>query len=92
MSRVIRVEGGSLNEIGNNFCNILGEFALPPGSIMLHCSMSNLREEGLVKYVERSINEVRRFSSMFKNTVTVIPIAPPPPVRDSGCQHGSVPL
>jgi hypothetical protein len=40
--------------------------------------MSNLREEGLVKYVERSINEVRRFSSMFKNTVTVIPIAPPP--------------
>jgi hypothetical protein len=40
--------------------------------------MSNLREEGLVKYVERSINEVRRFSSMFKNAVTVIPIAPPP--------------
>jgi hypothetical protein len=76
---IIRVEGGSLNEIGNNFCNILGEFALPPGSIMLYCSMSNLREEGLVKYVERSINEVRRFSSMFKNTVTVIPIASPPP-------------
>jgi hypothetical protein len=45
---------------------------------MLHCSVSNLREEGLVKYVERSINEVRRFSSMFKNAVTVIPITPPP--------------
>jgi hypothetical protein len=40
--------------------------------------MSNLREEGLVKYVERSINEVRRFSSMFKSAITVIPIAPPP--------------
>jgi len=29
-------------------------------------------------YIERSVNEVRRFSAMFKNSVTVIPIAPPP--------------
>jgi uncharacterized membrane protein YgcG len=40
--------------------------------------MSNLRDEGLVKYVERSTNEVRRFTSMFKGSVTCIPIAPPP--------------
>jgi hypothetical protein len=35
-------------------------------------------------YVERSMNEVRRFSSMFKNTVNCIPIAPPPSLRDPG--------
>jgi hypothetical protein len=45
---------------------------------MLHCSLSNLREEGLAMYVERSMNEVRRFTSMFKSTVNCIPIAPPP--------------
>ncbi len=75
---IIRIEGGNLNEIGNTFCKILGEFALPPGSILLHCSMSNMQEERRVKYVERSTNEVRRFSSMFRGSVTCIPIAPPP--------------
>jgi hypothetical protein len=39
-----------------------------------------LRNEGLAKYIERSLNEVRRFTSMFKHTVTCIPIAPPPSV------------
>ena len=50
---------------------------------MLHCSLSNLREEGLAMYVERSMNEVRRFTSMFKSTVNCIPIAPPPPSAGS---------
>jgi hypothetical protein len=77
---IIRVEGGGLNELGNNFCNLLNDFAMPPGSLMLHCSLSNLRNEGLAMYIERSVNEVRRFSAMFKNSVTVIPIAPPPSV------------
>ncbi len=75
---IIRIEGGSLNELGKNFCSILGDFALPPVSVMIHCSLSNLRIEGLATYIERSINEVRRFSSMFKNTISCIPIAPPP--------------
>jgi hypothetical protein len=65
--------------LGNNFCNLLNDFAMPPGSLMLHCSLSNLRNEGLAMYIERSVNEVRRFSAMFKNSVTVIPICPPPP-------------
>jgi hypothetical protein len=86
---IIRVEGGSLNELGNNFCNILGDFAMPPGSLLLHWSLSNRRNEGLAKYIERSVNEVRRFSAMFKNTVSCIPIAPPPlcgiPVADTVC-------
>ncbi len=77
-SAIIRIEGGYLNELGNTFCNLLGDYAMPPGSIMLHCSLSNLRNEGLAKYIERSLNEVRRFTSMFKHTVTCIPIAPPP--------------
>jgi hypothetical protein len=75
---IIRIEGGYLNELGNTLCNLLGDYALPPGSIMLHCSLSNLRNEGLAKYIERSLNEVRRFTSMFKHTVTCIPITPPP--------------
>jgi len=62
---IIRIEGGYLNELGNTFCNLLDDFAMPPGSIMLHCSLSNLRNEGLAKYIERSLNEVRRFTSMF---------------------------
>ncbi len=45
---------------------------------MLHCFLSNLCNEGLAKYTERSINEVRRFSSMFRNTISCIHIASPP--------------
>ncbi len=29
-------------------------------------------------YIERAVNEVRRFNSMFKGSVTVLPFAPPP--------------
>jgi hypothetical protein len=34
--------------------------------------------EGLPMYIERAVNEVQRFNSMFKGTVTVLPFAPPP--------------
>jgi hypothetical protein len=75
---ILRVEGGSLNEIGSFFCSNLGDSALPPGSIILLGSLTNLMSEGLAKYVERTVNEVRRFNSMFKGSVTVMPFAPPP--------------
>ncbi len=75
---ILRVEGGSLNEIGSFFCTTLGELALPPGSIILLGSLTNLMTEGLPMYIERAVNEVQRFNSMFQGTVTVLPFAPPP--------------
>jgi hypothetical protein len=53
----------------------------PPLSLMTTYRMSlNVAQihEGLAKCIERSVNEVRRFSAMFKNTVSSIPLAPPP--------------
>jgi hypothetical protein len=34
--------------------------------------------EGLIMYIERDVNAVRRFNAMFKGAVTVLPFAPPP--------------
>ncbi len=75
---ILRVEGGSLNEIGSFFCTTLSDLALPPGSILLLGSLTNLMAEGLIMYIERAVNEVRRFNAMFKGAVTVLPFAPPP--------------
>jgi len=75
---ILRVEGGSLNEIGSFFCHTLSDLSLPPGSILLLGSLTNLMSEGLVMYTERVVNEVRRFNAMFKGAATVVPFAPPP--------------
>lgn len=75
---IFRVEGGALGEIGDAFCSILSDYALPAGSILLIGSMSHLRAVGLAKYTERVIHEVNRFNSMFKGSVTTIPFAPMP--------------
>jgi hypothetical protein len=84
---ILRVEGGDLQEICNNFCRILSEFALPPGSIILFSSMSHLHTEGLVNYTAECINVVRRFNSMFKDKCVTIPIAPTPlcGILDADC-------
>jgi hypothetical protein len=84
---ILRVEGGDLQEICNNFCRILNEFALPPGSIILFSSMSHLHTEGLVNYTAECINVVRRFNSMFKDKCVTIPIAPTPlcGIPDADC-------
>ncbi len=50
---ILRVEGGPLNEIGSFFCNTLSDLSLPPGSILLLGSLTNLMSEGLVMYIER---------------------------------------
>jgi hypothetical protein len=59
------MEGG-LQELSSHFCRVLGEFALPPGSIILFSSLSHLHTEGLANYASECINVVRRFNSMFK--------------------------
>ncbi len=84
---ILRVEGGDLQEICNNFCRILSEFALPPGSIILFSSMSHLHTEGLVNYTAECINVVRRFNSMFKDKCVTIPISPTPlcGIPDADC-------
>jgi hypothetical protein len=75
---ILRVEGGGLQELCNHFCRTLGDFALPPGSVILFSSLSHLHTEGLANYAGESINAVRRFNSMFKSKVITLPIAPTP--------------
>jgi uncharacterized membrane protein YgcG len=75
---ILRVEGGTLQELCNHFCKILGDFALPPGSIILFSSLSHMHNEGLADYTGECINAVRRFNSMFKGKITTLPIAPTP--------------
>ena len=75
---IVRREGGSLTEIGDTFCKLLGEFAVPEGSIILVSSLSQLRNDGLSAYIESIIREGNRFKSMFRSTVTVLPFVPLP--------------
>jgi hypothetical protein len=75
---ILRVEGGGIQELCNHFCRTLGDFALPPGSVILFSSLSHLHTEGLANYAGECINAVRRFNSMFKNKIVTLPIAPPP--------------
>jgi hypothetical protein len=75
---ILRVEGGGLQELCNHFCRTLGDFALPPGSVILFSSLSHLHTEGLANYAGECINAVRRFNSMFKSKTITLPIAPTP--------------
>jgi hypothetical protein len=84
---ILQVKGGSLPELENYFCRVLGDFALPPGSIILFASMSHLQNEGLANYVSECLNVVRRFNSMFKDKCITIPIGPAPlcGIPDADC-------
>ena len=67
-----------MNEVGDVFCQLLGDYTLPEGSIIAISSLSQLQSEGLSSYIEAAIRETNRFSSMFRGTVNVIPILPIP--------------
>jgi len=75
---IIRREGGTLNEIGDVLCSLLGEHALPEGSLIVLSSLSQLQAEGLQSYIEATIRECNRFNGMFRGTVSVLPILPIP--------------
>jgi len=75
---VIRVEGGSLRELGDSFCCILGDHTLPEGSVIAIGSLSHLQKEGMSSYSTKMVTECRRFRAMFKNQVVVIPFTPMP--------------
>jgi hypothetical protein len=75
---VFRVEGGLLREIGIAFLNMLGDFSIPEGSVIVIGSLSHLMEEGRVGYSKGLVTEYIRFSKAFKNTVHVVPFLPPP--------------
>jgi hypothetical protein len=47
---LFRVEGGQLLEIGIAFMNMLGDFTIPEGSVIVVGSLSHLMEEGRVGY------------------------------------------
>jgi hypothetical protein len=72
------VEGGLLREIGIAFMNMLGDFTIPEGSVIVIGSLSHLMEEGRVGYSKGLVTEFIRFTKAFKNTVHVVPFLPPP--------------
>jgi len=75
---IIRIEDGSLKELGDSFCCLLGEHTLPEGSVMAIGSMSHLQKAGLAAYSDKMVTECRRFRAMFKNQIIVLPFVPIP--------------
>jgi len=75
---IIRVEDGSLKELGDAFSCLLGDFTLPEGSIIAIGSLSHLQKAGLTAYTDKLVIEFKRFSSMFRNQVYVVPYLPMP--------------
>jgi hypothetical protein len=75
---VIRVEGGSLGELGDSLCTLLGDYTIPTGSVIAIGSLSHLQKSGIASYTDKLVTEVRRFNSMFHNKVMVVPFVPLP--------------
>jgi len=75
---IIRIEDGSLSELGDSLCCLLGDHTLPEGSEIAMGSLSHLMRAGLSAYADIMVTECRRFRSMFKNQGVVVPFAPIP--------------
>jgi len=75
---VIRVEEGSVGELGDSLCSLLGEYTLPEGSVIAIGSLSYLQKAGITAYANKLVTECRRFQAMFRNQVVVVPFAPLP--------------
>jgi hypothetical protein len=75
---IIRMEDGSLGELGDSLCTLLGDFALPEGTIIAIASLSHLQRVGLAVYADKLVSECRRFRAMFKGQVTTVPFTPMP--------------
>ncbi len=58
--------------------NMLGDFTIPEGSVIVIGSLSHLMEEGRVGYSKGLVTEFIRFTKAFKNTDHVVPFLPPP--------------
>jgi len=75
---IIRMEDGSLGELGDSLCTLLGEFTLPEGSIIAISSMSHLQRVGLTCYADKLVSECRRFRNLLQGRAVVVPFTPLP--------------
>jgi len=75
---IIRIEDASLGALGDTLCSMLGDFALPEGSVLAISSMTHLMRTGVAVYTDRLVSECRRFTSFFKNKVVILPFLPLP--------------
>jgi hypothetical protein len=71
--KILRIEGGKLDELACLFLDITRGWLLPPGSLILLGSLSHLAETGLAAYTEDLCNAVAKLSNGFRRSVGIAP-------------------
>jgi hypothetical protein len=82
--KILLIEGGSLQELLNEFLNKLGNRRVQPGTAILIFSASYLAEAGLVAYVEELLAMRRQIQEQFGKATKVLPLPPHIPGRLRG--------
>jgi hypothetical protein len=81
--KILLIEGGSLQELLNEFLNKLGNRRVQPGTAILIFSASYLAEAGLVAYVEELLAVRSQIQEQFGRATKVLPL---PPIFLGGCE------
>ncbi len=74
--KIIRVESGTLNDLKNLFLSVVSGFWIPPGSIVLVGSLTELVTTGLAGYLNELVNLCEAFKKKFGSVLQVVPFVP----------------
>jgi hypothetical protein len=75
--RILRVEDGSLREVTGEFVSMMGKKKLPPGSVVLLGSLTQLERDGTAQYIE-DWHACRQWIKDDLGDLMVLPLIPIP--------------
>ncbi len=74
--KIMRIEGGHLAELKSFFMGVTSGHWIPPGSVLLVGSLTELVGVGLPGYLSALVDLVESFRNKFGNVIQVIPFVP----------------
>jgi hypothetical protein len=86
---IARLEDATFEELGDFLSSFAAKDSLPPGTLILVGSLSELKRGGISPYLAACTQMIRRLGNRFGENVTVIPFVPPPYGRDKGSNPDS---
>jgi hypothetical protein len=75
---IARLEDATFEELGDFLSSFAAKDSLPPGTLILVGSLSELKRGGISPYLAACTQMIRRLGNRFGDSVTVIPFVPPP--------------
>jgi len=71
--KIVRIEGGGLNELADMFIEMTRSWVLPAGCLVLLGSQSHLSAVGLSAYIEDLCAAVEKLAIHFRRTINIVP-------------------